>query len=48
MLLMYILITAISFCLVYILIEMRKMYKIGEYYKETKLLQEKKKEKQYL
>lgn len=39
----YILITAISFCLFYILIEMRKMHKIGEYHKEAKLQQEKEK-----
>lgn len=33
----YILITAILFCLFYILIETRKMNKIGKYYKEAKL-----------
>jgi UDP-N-acetylmuramyl pentapeptide phosphotransferase/UDP-N-acetylglucosamine-1-phosphate transferase len=42
----FILITAISFCLLCIIIQMYKMNKIGKQYKEAKLHQ--KNEKQYL
>ncbi len=42
----YILITVISFCLLYIIIQMHKMNTIGQQYKQAKL--HKKKEKQYL
>jgi hypothetical protein len=42
----FILITAISFCLLCIGIQMHKMNKIGQQYKEAKLHKEK--EKQYL
>ncbi len=42
----FILITAISFCLLLIMMQMHKMNKIGQQYKVAKL--HKKKEKQYL